>query len=75
VTFPSSGDKLNLVVRDHGQGFPFTGRLTLGELRAGDLGPQSLCERLELMGGELVVDSTPAGSTVVMTIPVKAVAS
>lgn len=66
-----AGDQLNLVVRDHGSGFPFRGRLSLGELRASGWGPRSLCERLELIGGDLMVDSTPAGSTVVMTVPVR----
>ncbi|HUO84173.1 MAG TPA: ATP-binding protein [Thermoanaerobaculia bacterium] len=68
-----AADRLSLVVRDHGHGFPFTGRLSLGELRSSGHGPRSLCERLELIGGDLTVDSTTSGSTVVMTIPISEV--
>jgi signal transduction histidine kinase len=62
----------NLVIRieDDGHGFPFKGRLQAAELAALQLGPRSLRERAEMLGGTLVVASGDTGATVEISIPV-----
>jgi signal transduction histidine kinase len=61
-----------LVIRieDDGHGFPFKGRLQSAELAAMQIGPRSLRERAEMLGGTLVVASGDTGATVEISIPV-----
>jgi signal transduction histidine kinase len=61
-----------LVIRieDDGRGFPFKGRLQGAELAAMQMGPRSLRERAEMLGGTLVVASGETGATVEISIPV-----
>ncbi len=64
--------ELALVIRieDDGRGFPFKGRLQSAELAAMQMGPRSLRERAEMLGGTLVVASGDTGATVEISIPV-----
>jgi signal transduction histidine kinase len=57
-------------VEDDGRGFPFKGRLQSAELASMQIGPRSLRERAELLGGTLVVASGDTGATVEISIPV-----
>jgi signal transduction histidine kinase len=66
------GADLRLKVADDGRGFPFRGRYDGAALAASSLGPRSLRERLAGLGGRLVVESTPQGSTVEMVLPIGA---
>jgi signal transduction histidine kinase len=56
-------------VADDGRGFPFVGTRTLPELDAMNQGPVTLRERVGRLGGHMVIDSTAAGSTLNITIP------
>jgi two-component system NarL family sensor kinase len=61
---------LRLDVADDGRGFPFRGRLDQAALAAAGVGPRSLRERIEALGGTLAIDSTKQGSRVEMWMPV-----
>jgi signal transduction histidine kinase len=57
-------------VCDDGAGFGFSGRRTLAELDAAGLGPAVIKERVRLVGGNLLIESTPGrGSCLEITIP------
>ncbi|HUO87359.1 MAG TPA: histidine kinase, partial [Thermoanaerobaculia bacterium] len=60
---------LALTVEDSGRGFAFTGRFTGGELAARGEGPQSLRERVEALGGELVLDASPGATRLDISLP------
>jgi signal transduction histidine kinase len=62
-------EEIQINVKDDGVGFPFTGRFTLDALNELRRGPVSLKERISSLGGALVIDSTPAGSMLEITIP------
>jgi signal transduction histidine kinase len=64
------GQTLVIRIEDDGRGFPFKGRLQAAELAARQLGPRSLRERAEMLGGTLVVASGETGATVEILIPV-----
>ena len=57
-------------IEDDGHGFPFKGRLLGAELAALQMGPRSLRERAEMLGGTLAVASGDTGATVEISIPV-----
>lgn len=60
---------LRIVVIDDGPGFAFQGRRNHAELAATSTGPRSLRERVEMLGGHIVVESSPAGSRVELSMP------
>ena len=64
------GQILVIRIEDDGRGFPFKGRLHGAELAAMQIGPRSLRERAEMLGGNLVVASGETGATVEISIPV-----
>jgi signal transduction histidine kinase len=64
--------RLRLVVEDDGQGFPFAGRRDGDQLAAAGKGPVSLRERAALLGGAIVVDSSPRGARVQIDLPLGA---
>ncbi len=70
VNLAAGEDGWMLVVDDDGRGFDFTGRLSLA---AGDfigMGPGVIKERVQSMGGELVIESIPEqGARLEITIP------
>jgi signal transduction histidine kinase len=56
-------------VSDDGHGFPFTGKFDLAALNEMGVGPHSLKERVTTLGGELMLDSSPQGVRLIVTIP------
>ncbi len=60
-----------IVVTDDGEGLPFHGKFDLAALEAEDRGPRTLRERVSALRGRLQLISSPAGTTVEMTIPVR----
>ena len=56
-------------VRDDGRGFAFRGRYDHAALAASKLGPVSLRERADSLGGRMSIESTDSGSTVEITLP------
>jgi signal transduction histidine kinase len=72
VRFGSQEGLWELVVNDDGNGFPFTGRLTLAELDTLRRGPAVIKERIRSIGGDMIIESTPGhGSRLEITIPQK----
>jgi signal transduction histidine kinase len=62
-------NQLRIIVADNGRGFPFRGHYDLAALTATQQGPRTLKERMECLGGGLVVDSGPSGAHLEMTVP------
>ena len=72
VRFGAQNGLWKLVIDDDGQGFPFSGRLTLGELDDLHRGPAVIKERIRSIGGDLVIESSPGhGSRLEITVPQK----
>ena len=65
----TAASEMLIDVTDDGKGFPFRGRLTMEEMRERGVGPSVLAERVHSLNGSLVVDSTEAGATVQIAIP------
>jgi signal transduction histidine kinase len=62
--------EVRITVEDDGAGFPFTGKYDMAWLQAERRGPRTLKERVAALGGELALESTPAGSRIEMRIEV-----
>ncbi|TVR56586.1 MAG: hypothetical protein EA420_20100, partial [Candidatus Competibacteraceae bacterium] len=60
---------IRLRVEDNGRGFAFHGRYDLGQLSLLGWGPQSLMGRITALGGQLLIESSRTGVTLVMTVP------
>ena len=59
-------------ISDDGQGFPFGGSYTLSQMESLRRGPAVIKERVRMMGGDMMLDSTPGhGSRLEITIPQK----
>lgn len=58
-----------VVVEDDGQGFPFSGRYGLAELKRLRRGPRSLRDRVSALGGDLTLDSSEGGSRLEISLP------
>jgi signal transduction histidine kinase len=72
VRFGAQNGLWRLIIDDDGKGFPFSGRLTLGELDELHRGPTVIKERVRAIGGDLVIDSSPGhGSRLEITVPQK----
>jgi signal transduction histidine kinase len=61
--------RLVLTITDDGRGFPFHGRMEHEALVRDDIGPVSLRDRVEALGGRLSIDSSPRGSRVELSLP------
>ena len=61
----------HIIVADDGIGFPIRGRLDLAALKQRNCGPVSIRERVEALRGELVVTSSPSGSTLDISVTVE----
>ncbi|HEX4999968.1 MAG TPA: histidine kinase [Terriglobia bacterium] len=57
LSSPESG--LHLAIIDNGKGFSFKGRMTHAELRSRQQGPRVIKERVQLIHGELEIESVP----------------
>lgn len=60
---------VQVTVSDDGGGFHFRGTRDHESLAKEDLGPVTLRERIATLGGQLQIDSSPAGSRVEFSIP------
>ena len=69
VAIRTANSVMQIEISDNGSGFPFHGRLTLGEMQESGAGPRVLAERVHSLNGNLVVDSTDTGSTVTISVP------
>lgn len=72
VRFGAQNGLWRLIIDDDGKGFPFVGRLTLGELDGLHSGPTVIKERVRAIGGDMVIESSPGhGSRLEITVPQK----
>ncbi len=59
VSLSSRQNTLLLTIQDDGKGFDFTGRFSLAQLETMRKGPRVIRERIDLIAGELVLESHP----------------
>lgn len=65
------GTRLEIVVEDNGNGFPFAGEFTLEDLELLRLGPVSIKRRVRILGGEMGIQSRPGeGAKLAIRVPV-----
>jgi len=70
VRLRDSDGHWKIEIEDDGQGFPFSGRLSQGELDAIGKGPMVIKERVRLIEGQLTIESNPGrGSRLEITVP------
>jgi len=60
---------IELAIVDNGQGLPDRGVFTGEELDARRIGPKSLFERVQSLGGRLRLASAPTGTSLLITLP------
>jgi signal transduction histidine kinase len=65
----TAASEMLIDVTDDGVGFPFRGRLTMEEMRERGTGPSVLAERVHSLNGDLSVESTEAGATLHISVP------
>lgn len=63
------GSEMHIEVTDNGSGFAFQGQRALEQIRDSGEGPIGLAERVNSLNGSLVADSTEAGATIRITVP------
>ena len=67
----TSGRWLYLTIQNNGRSYGFTGCLSLAELQANRIGPRTICERVQAMGGNLFLESSPrTGSRLEIVLPI-----
>ncbi len=69
VSVRTAGSEMHIEVTDNGSGFSFQGRRILDQIRDSGEGPIGLAERVASLNGSLVIDSTDAGATVRISVP------
>jgi signal transduction histidine kinase len=62
-------DSWMLVVIDDGVGFDFRGAWPLEKLTSSGVGPRVILERVQVLGGELLIESTSTGARIEVSIP------
>lgn len=70
VTVVPRNGSVAIRVVDDGSGFPFAGRHDLAALERAGHGPRTLKERVRGLGGSLLIDSSSAGASIEVSIPV-----
>ncbi|HYO78206.1 MAG TPA: ATP-binding protein, partial [Thermoanaerobaculia bacterium] len=71
VSATNRDGSVELRIRDNGRGFPFSGRHDLAALELAGHGPRTLKERVRNLGGLLFVESSGAGATIDVRIPLQ----
>jgi signal transduction histidine kinase len=69
VRVGSAGHQWLLVIVDDGVGFEFRGTWSLEKLVAAGLGPRVIKERVQALRGNLMIESTPTGARIEISIP------
>jgi signal transduction histidine kinase len=62
-------DNWLLLIIDDGVGFDFRGAMSLKELMSSGLGPRVIKDRVQSLGGGLLIESTSTGTRIEITIP------
>jgi signal transduction histidine kinase len=71
VSVAVADGEVQIEVVDDGHGFPFTGEFDLATLQTMEAGPRSLKERVQHLSGELVLESSPQGARLAITLPLE----
>jgi signal transduction histidine kinase len=71
VSIDRDPEGLSIQISDNGGGFSVSGRYTQSRLRELGLGPRNLQERLSSLDGSLVLDSSPAGACLTLSLPLE----
>lgn len=71
IALEASASEVRLRIRDDGHGLTFTGRRELAALIANDEGPRAIRERVEDLGGNLVIESSAAGTVLEISLPIR----
>lgn len=69
VEIALNGEAVRISVTDNGRGFPFRGQYDLASLTAMNEGPATLKERVQALGGGLLIDSTESGAHLDISLP------
>ena len=70
VRLSSTPERWNLTVEDDGKGFSFSGRYNAEQMGEAGKVPMIIRERVDLIGGELTVESSPGqGTRLEITVP------
>lgn len=69
VAVEAKGPWLIMTVTDDGRGFSFQGRVDHDALLRDNLGPVSLRERVDALGGRLSIESSPRGARLDISLP------
>jgi signal transduction histidine kinase len=69
VRVGSVGSNWLLVIVDDGVGFEFRGTWSLEKLLTSGLGPRVIKERVQALKGNLMIESTPTGARIEVSIP------
>jgi signal transduction histidine kinase len=69
VEYRFEDDRVEIVVKDDGHGFPFQGKYDHIALTAMRMGPSTLKERVLSLGGSLVIESTDGGAELQIVLP------
>jgi len=75
VSLQVRDEELQVEISDDGKGFPFSGSYDLAALNAMRAGPLTLKERVAELRGNLRLESSQAGTRVVVTLPLAAAVS
>jgi len=67
IRFTVNGDRLRLEISDDGKGFD------LEQVEGQGIGLQSMTDRATAVGGELIIESGPGGTTIIADVPFVAV--
>lgn len=69
VRLGTDHSQMRIEIADNGSGFPFHGRRTLEEIRRSGSGPSMLADRVASLNGDLSVQSSEAGATIEISVP------
>jgi signal transduction histidine kinase len=69
VRVASFADNWMLVIIDDGVGFGFQGTWSLEKLMSSGVGPRVIKDRVQLLGGDLLIESTSSGTRIEIGIP------
>ena len=69
VQVTATDTELRLTVEDNGKGYPFAGSFDLAALAEMGKGPLILCERVGALRGNLLLETSNAGTRLVMSLP------
>jgi signal transduction histidine kinase len=69
VRIGSVGENWLVLIIDDGMGFPFRGTWPLEKLVSARIGPRVIQDRVQLLGGDLLIESMPTGARIEINIP------